>query len=122
MEKNLREQIRELEERHLNPEVRGSKEELAKILADEFTEIGSSGRMINKADCMNRELSQDNLSLYQFDMKILAPDIVLTTYFLENRTISRNTLRSSIWKQIDGKWQLYFHQGTITPEEFSAKN
>jgi hypothetical protein len=122
MEKNLREQIRELEERHLNPEVRSSKEELAKILADEFTEIGSSGRMINKADCMNRELSQDNMSLHQFDMQILAPDIVLTTYFLENRTISRNTLRSSIWKQIDGKWQLYFHQGTITREEFSAKN
>jgi hypothetical protein len=24
----------------------------------------------------------------------------------------RRTLRSSIWKRIDGRWQMIFHQGT----------
>ncbi len=114
MEENLRNHIRDLEESHLKPEVRISKAEMNSILADGFTEIGSSGRMIDKADCMSRELSQDDVSMRQFEMQILAPDVVLTTYYLKNRTLNRNTLRSSIWKRIDGRWQLFFHQGTIT--------
>ncbi|PQD95553.1 DUF4440 domain-containing protein [Pradoshia eiseniae] len=117
MEKNLIEHIRSLEERHLKPAIRSSKEEMDKILADEFTEIGSSGRMFDKEDCMNRDLSQDDLSMHQFTMQEVAADIVLTTYYLINKTLGRHTLRSSLWKRIDGRWQLYFHQGTVTKQE-----
>ena len=117
MEKDLREHIRSLEERHLKPAIRSSKEEMDKILADEFTEIGSSGRMFDKEDCMNRDLSQDDLSMHQFNMQEVAADIVLTTYYLINKTLGRHTLRSSLWKRIDGRWQLYFHQGTVTKQE-----
>ena len=117
MEKNLIEHIRSLEERHLKPAIRSSKEEMDKILADEFTEIGSSGRMFDKEDCMNRDLSQDDLSMHQFNMQEVAADIVLTTYYLINKTLGRHTLRSSLWKRIDGRWQLYFHQGTVTKQE-----
>ena len=117
MEKNLIEHIRSLEERHLKPAIRSSKEEMDKILADEFTEIGSSGRMFDKEDCMNRDLSQDDLSMHQFNMQEVAVDIVLTTYYLINKTLGRHTLRSSLWKRIDGRWQLYFHQGTVTKQE-----
>ncbi|WP_455662182.1 nuclear transport factor 2 family protein [Pradoshia sp.] len=120
MENDLRNHIRDLEESHLKPEVRISKADMDKILADGFTEIGSSGRMIDKADCMSRELSQDDVSMRQFEMQILAPDVVLTTYYLKNRTLNRNTLRSSIWKRIDGRWQLYFHQGTVTSLEIEC--
>ena len=117
MEKNLIEHIRNLEESHLKPAIRSSKEEMDKILADEFTEIGSSGRMFDKEDCMNRDLSQDDLSMHQFNMQEVAVDIVLTTYYLINKTLGRHTLRSSLWKRIDGRWQLYFHQGTVTKQE-----
>ena len=40
--------FRELEERLLQPDVRSSAEEIAKLLADEFIEFGSSGRVFNK--------------------------------------------------------------------------
>ena len=121
MEKDLREHIKYLEELHLKPAIRSSKEEMDKILAEEFTEIGSSGRKFDKEDCMNRDLSQDDLSMHQFTMQEVATDIVLTTYYLMNKTLGRHTLRSSLWKKIDGRWQLYFHQGTVTTQELISE-
>jgi hypothetical protein len=40
--------FRELEGRLPQPDVRSSTEEIAKLLADEFTEFGSSGLVFNK--------------------------------------------------------------------------
>jgi len=40
--------FRKLEERLLRPDVRSSAEQLDKLLADEFIEFGSSGRVFNK--------------------------------------------------------------------------
>ncbi|MDM5337239.1 DUF4440 domain-containing protein [Fictibacillus enclensis] len=115
MEKAMKEQMRELEERHLRPDVRTSVEKLDELLADDFLEFGSSGYPIRKEDCMTGDLDVDDLSLLNFEVRLLGPDIVLTTYIIRNRTKDRNTLRSSIWKHMDGRWQLYFHQGTVTP-------
>ncbi|WP_096155326.1 MULTISPECIES: nuclear transport factor 2 family protein [Bacillus] len=109
-----KEQIKRLEESHLNIEVRSSTEELDKILSDDFFEIGSSGKKIYKKDCLTNGLSLDEMSLHDFEFCPLAPGVVLTTYLVHNKTKNRNTLRSSIWKLIDGKWKLYFHQGTVT--------
>ncbi|MFG6115707.1 DUF4440 domain-containing protein [Halobacillus sp. MO56] len=111
---NLKEQIKELEKSHLNLEVRKSSAELDKILADDFFEIGSSGRMIYKEECITSGVDLDELELFDFELHQLGPDVVLTTYFIHNKTKNRNTLRSSIWKQREERWELYFHQGTIT--------
>jgi len=55
-----------------------------------------------------------------FEVKALAPDVVLTTFrvvkYNEPRSEMRHSLRSSIWKYIDGRWQMVFHQGTPTME------
>ncbi|WP_085507092.1 nuclear transport factor 2 family protein [Thalassobacillus devorans] len=114
MGKNLKEQIKKLEESHLNLDVRKSSEELDKILTDDFFEIGSSGRMVYKEECITSGVDLDELELYDFELHPLGPDIVLTTYFIHNKTKNRNTLRSSIWKHQEGRWRLYFHQGTVT--------
>ncbi|WP_211274950.1 DUF4440 domain-containing protein [Bacillus marinisedimentorum] len=116
---DLREQLKALEESHLTLENRRSPEALGKILADDFFEIGSSGRMIYKAECINDGVSLDELELYDFEIHSLAPAAVLTTYYIHNKTKKRNTLRSSIWKFRDGRWQLYFHQGTPTDKDVS---
>ncbi|MFD0050482.1 DUF4440 domain-containing protein [Actinomycetes bacterium NPDC127524] len=49
---NLKEHLRELEESHTGLEVRKSREKLDEILADEFFEIGSSGYMFDKKECL----------------------------------------------------------------------
>ncbi|KIL43315.1 nuclear transport factor 2 family protein [Jeotgalibacillus campisalis] len=114
MNEQLRNQFRELEEWHINTEVRKSKEELDKILANDFFEIGSSGRMFTKQECLDDGVSQAEMSIHQYEIHPLSESLVLSTYLIANHTRKRNTLRSSIWKKIDGRWQLFFHQGTVT--------
>ncbi|MER2155717.1 MAG: DUF4440 domain-containing protein [Solibacillus sp.] len=115
MIENLKEHLQQLEESHTGLEVRRSKEKLDAILADEFFEIGSSGYIYDKKECLETGVVLTEMKLHNYEIYPLAHDIVLATYFLVDTTRERNTLRSSIWKLIDGHWQLYFHQGTITP-------
>ncbi|TDL34217.1 DUF4440 domain-containing protein [Jeotgalibacillus sp. S-D1] len=115
METNLKEHLRMLEERHTNMEVRKSRKELDKILADDFFEIGSSGYFCDKKDCLEDGVELTEMTIHHYEIHPLAVDVVLATYVINNKTKNRHTLRSSIWKKIDGRWQLYFHQGTITP-------
>lgn len=116
---DLKQHLKMLEESHITPNVRESVEKLDAILADEFFEIGSSGYMYDKKDCLETGVVLTDMSLHNFEMYRLADDVVLTTYFIVDTTRNRNTYRSSIWKCIDGRWQLYFHQGTITPLSLS---
>lgn len=115
MAETLKEHLQKLEESHIGLEVRTSMEKLDEILADEFFEIGSSGFMYDKQECLETGVVLTDMTLHNYEIYPLAEDVVLSTYFIVDTTRNRNTLRSSIWKLIDGRWQLYFHQGTITP-------
>ena len=115
MAETLKEQLQKLEESHTSMAVRTSKEKLDELLADDFFEIGSSGFMYDKKECLETGVVLTEMTLYNYEIYPLAEDVVLSTYFIVDTTRNRNTLRSSIWKLIDGRWQLYFHQGTITP-------
>ncbi|QOR68171.1 DUF4440 domain-containing protein [Cytobacillus suaedae] len=117
MEEELKAHLKDLEERHTSIEIRKSREELDKILADEFFEIGSSGYMFTKQECLDTGVVLTEMTLHNYEIYPLADGVVLSTYYIRDETRDRNTLRSSIWKMIDGRWQLYFHQGTITPLE-----
>lgn len=110
----LKEHLRELEESHINLDVRKSREKLDRLLADDFFEIGSSGYMFNKKDCLEDGVVLTEMSLHNYEIYPLAEDVILSTYYIVDKTRNRNTLRSSIWKFIEGRWQLFFHQGTIT--------
>ncbi len=114
MDESTKAYFKSLEESHLDIDVRKSKEKMAHILADEFKEIGSSGKMYTKSDCLNEGVGLFEMTVHDFEVYPLSEDLTLTTYLLINATRNRNTLRSSIWKYIDNRWQLYFHQGTIT--------
>ena len=119
MDTELKEHLKRLEESHTGIEVRQNMEKLDEILADDFFEIGSSGYMYNKQECLETGVVLTEMSLYNYEIYPLASDVVLSTYFIVDKTRNRNTYRSSIWKFIDGRWQLYFHQGTITPLQLS---
>ncbi len=115
MVEKLKEHLQKLEESHTGLEVRVNMEKLDEILADDFFEIGSSGFMYDKQECLEVGVVLTEMTLHNYEIYPLAEDVVLSTYFIVDTTRNRNTLRSSIWKHIDGRWQLYFHQGTITP-------
>jgi hypothetical protein len=58
--------------------------------------------------------------LTHFKTLVLAPGVVLVTYRAGrehgSEASSEASLRSSIWKRIDGRWQMLFHQGTVARE------
>lgn len=112
-EAELERYLRELEEKLLKPEIRTSSEEVSKLLADEFFEIGSSGVMWYKSDGIAEEgLGIVRMTLSHFELHLLSEDIALVTYRIFNEDKKQHTLRSSIWKYRNGEWKMYFHQGT----------
>jgi hypothetical protein len=104
--------IRRLEEELLLPEVRKSAARVAALLAEEFVEIGSSGRIYDKQQIIDRlQREQWTGALYtvsDFLTRQLAPDLILAIY----RIVESNTIRSSIWKTTSIGWRMVFHQGT----------
>jgi hypothetical protein len=115
---SIEQQLRKLEERLLQPDVRKSAPDIDALLADGFAEFGSSGRIFDKPQSIERMRTEAPVrrSLVDFKTRPLAPGVILATY----RAIRPGapgeapiaSLRSSIWKSIDGRWQLVFHQGT----------
>ena len=108
MELNIPEHLRSLEERLLEPEVRSSPEKLALLLADDFLEIGSSGRTFDKGQIIAtlKGESAFDYSLHDFQVKQLSSGIALATYRIETRQEAkpRTSLRSSIWVHRQGRW------------------
>lgn len=89
----------------------------AQLLADSFVEFGSSGRVYTKAQIIAALQAESTvkISVSQFNVRLLAPHIALVTYRAQRHTEPPVcSLRSSIWQQIEGKWQMVFHQGTLS--------
>jgi hypothetical protein len=112
-------QLRHLEELLLQPDVRASAERLSALLADEFVEFGSSGRAFNKKQIIQalRSETPSKRSLSRFASTMLSENIALVTYRVTRGSRAGKpvrTLRSSIWRRSHGRWQMIFHQGTIT--------
>lgn len=109
----LKEQLLQLEQKLLEPEIRTSKDELSNLLADSFFEFGSSGKVLYKDENIGEmNLSAVQMKLSDFEIHPMSEEIVLTTYRIYNEINNQHSLRSSIWKLIDGRWKMHFHQGT----------
>ena len=111
-------QLRHLEEQLLQPQVRASRERLAELLADDFIEFGSSGKVFDKKKVIAglAKETPTKLSLSKFAVTMLADNIALVTYRAA-RSAGRGrrpvqSLRSSVWRLREGNWQMVFHQGT----------
>jgi len=110
--------IKALEIELLQPGVRKSKKRLNELIADNFLEIGASGKQYNKKDTIDNLLEENEIkfSINNFNTVEIASDTVLATYEVEKENLGSNkknySTRTSIWKNIDGNWQIIFHQGT----------
>jgi hypothetical protein len=118
----VEEHIRQLEERLLQAEARKSAQEVATLLAPAFIEFGSSGRTFTKSqiiEALQRE-EPARRSLEEFKTSLLAPGVILATYrvvlYGAGGEHPMRSLRSSIWKFMDHRWQMVFHQGTVLGE------
>ncbi|MFE6165517.1 DUF4440 domain-containing protein [Streptomyces sp. NPDC056486] len=105
----------EAELRLLAPDVRASPELLGELLHPEFTEFGVSGTRWDRASiitALSENTSGNGRSIMTSRMRgvQLADDLVHLTFDTESN--GRTAHRSSLWRQCDGAWLLWFHQGT----------
>ena len=117
MEPSVEQVLQKLEEDMRRPENRVP-QVMATLLADDFVEIGSSGRALNKAECLQAVQNQSpyRMTATDFGVRMLSPSLGLVTYrVLRHSEPPLATLRSSIWQQRGGAWQIVFHQGTVIP-------
>ena len=105
----------ELEQRLAQVSKKLSLEEASLIIADDFVEFGSSGKVWSKPEIIAAmtEWSPIDRTIEAFTVRELGPSLCLVTYrSLRSDRSSSFSLRSSIWRS-DGKtWQIIFHQGT----------
>ena len=119
LEKEKLEYFRELETKLHRKDIRNSPDVVLELLADEFMEFGSSGLIYNKSETvesLKNEQKDLQIIIENFMAQSIGSDIVLVTYRSSKLDPDDGTrfsaLRSSIWKLIDGKWRMIFHQGT----------
>jgi len=120
---SIEDHLRALEEELLQPAVRKTASRVDALLADDFLEFGSSGRVFDKHDIIDilKSESPARRSLTDFRALPLGPGVVLTTYRATSYAPSGeqpiHSLRSSVWRLVDGRWQIVFHQGTRLEEK-----
>lgn len=99
-------------------EVRTSYQALDRLLANDFCEITSTGRMYGKAEALSRIPGEQPplIKAGFFKTNILSESCVLLTY----RSIMKKNMgspvyfmRSSVWQLGREQWQLLFNQGTV---------
>lgn len=112
--------LRSLEEQLLDPSFRRDRNALSTLLAGDFIEYGSSGRIYSKSQILDLLAAESprRFELSDFAAQSIADNAVLVTYRAIRRIDSANpvvSLRSSVWVRRDGRWQILFHQGTPIP-------
>lgn len=121
MPHSLESLILSLEERLFDRATRQDVAALGALLADEFVEFGARGAAWGRAEVLSDLPEQDFVQrrLSNFKLTILSEDVVLATYVCEvsGDKKPQQSLRSSIWKQSQGRWQMVFHQGTRVAQE-----
>jgi hypothetical protein len=106
----------------LEPSVRQSSPHLDKLLSPHFHEISANGMMFNKSHVMSRLPNEKVPQFYNqsFKGQMLSDDLAQLTYHAAYRhsvkTPLHYSIRMSIWKHVNNRWVLIYHQGTPCPE------
>jgi hypothetical protein len=109
----LQDHLYTLEERLFHPDREPDRTALISLLADDFKEFCSSGRVFNRQQTIDVLLSSAPrpATIHHFYVEQLAENVALATY--RATTTLAVSHRSSLWVFRDNRWQLHFHQGTI---------
>lgn len=118
MTQSLRDRLLALEQALMTAATRASAADLDALLAEDFLEIGSSGRRYDKPAVIAALLASPRRTdpppvLEEIALCALGPATMLLTYRIgSSDPAAGGTWRSSIWVEQSGAWRLRFHQGT----------
>ncbi|WP_415907177.1 DUF4440 domain-containing protein [Oleiharenicola sp. Vm1] len=102
------------------PQAGTSRAAMAQWFAEDFWEVGASGRKFTLAVVLNvlekraaAGAAAEPRTLSDVACRALAADTFLLTYLLEQP--GRLTRRSSVWRRTADGWRMLHHQGTVVP-------
>jgi hypothetical protein len=108
--------LERLEEELWREATRFDRKRMSEIIAPDFFEIGRSGRVWQREECLGapRQPILAELPLPEFKIRLIQPDVALVTYgsAVTYGSIVEHARRSSIWTRTSAGWRLRFHQGT----------
>jgi hypothetical protein len=100
------------------PEMGQTRADLEKLIAEDFWEVGASGKRYSKQfvlEVLEKRLADQQPDVWQtsdFYCRSLSTDVYLLAYTLIQNNV-RKTLRSSIWQRSTDGWKCVYHQGTV---------
>ena len=108
--------LERLESELWREETRFDIERMRALLAEDFCEIGKSGRCYNREETLAvpRQPIDAVFPLPNFAARWLTPEVAQVTYTSAIRTDGtiQRASRSSLWSRTPEGWVLRFHQGT----------
>lgn len=102
------------------PEFGTTRADLERMTAEEFWEVGASGRRYSREEVLDliekRGVTApgEDWRMWDFRCQEIEADNYLLTYTLAQGP--RVTRRSTIWRRTDEGWKIVFHQGTIVED------
>jgi len=107
----------QLESSLWEPTTRGDATYMDSILANDFTEVGRSGRTYTRAQALTAtpESVPDQVTLTELAVRPIRPNLALVTCVSsEGPDNSLRARRTSLWRRGARSWHLLFHQGAPT--------
>ena len=102
----------------LDPVVRSDRAQVQALLAEDFQEFGSSGRVWDRSTIVDLLAGEVYTPPTAEEMHCahITGDVALVTYRAvridSNSGTRTESLRSSLWMRKSGRWRMRFHQGT----------
>lgn len=100
------------------PQFGSTRREFDRMMADDFWEVGASGRKYSREFVLatleqrQREPLTEHLQVSDFACRPLASDTYLVTYQLEQQG-GRLSRRATLWRRSADGWKILYHQGTL---------
>ncbi|MGB2722019.1 MAG: nuclear transport factor 2 family protein [Rhodococcus sp. (in: high G+C Gram-positive bacteria)] len=104
--------VLELERELQTTKCRRDRERLARLLADDFTEVGASGTVWDKSSILDMLAGESSAEIEVIEPigRVISEDCVLVQWI--SRTTRMRARRTSLWRRTDTGWELVHHQGT----------
>jgi hypothetical protein len=97
------------------PEPGTPRADLEAMIAEDFWEMGASGRRYGRSSALNvverRERFGEEWEMSDAHCRQLAPDVHLLTYTLNQE--GRLTRRVTVWRKVNETWTALYHQATL---------
>ena len=112
MDQHAVDRVIEFEKELHDPDVRRSREEVGRLLANSFVEIGSSSRLYTRSEIIEDLANEEprHIEAEDFIATQFGDSVIKLTY--TTSTELGTALRESIWLQTENGWKIVFHRGT----------